>query len=155
MRDLSDPQPSTYESVAEKLKELGFEQLQLNIPVRKDVVKFAGMSVHRKGDVTVQLSSGKGKEAGLSVSHLSISAMDKNASLEETVRRVSDWLGSEPEYPTKSAQFAVIESEAGWMPIALSETRQWPNTLKGSLAHISVSDMGFGISITRIVTRTS
>lgn len=152
MRLLSDPAPSTYDSIATKLDEMGFEQLKLNIPVRKDIVKFTGTAAYKKGDVTVQLSSGEGREAGHSLSHISISAMDKNASLEETVRGVADWLGTEPEYPAKAAQFAIIESES-WTPIPLAETKHWPAKFKGALAHISVQDMGFGVSVTRIVQR--
>ena len=154
MRVLSDPQLSTYDLIAKKLNEIGFEPLKLNIPVRKDIVKFTGTTIYKKGDVTIYLSSGEGREAGHSLSHISISAMDKTASLEKTVSGVAHWLGAQPEYPAKAAQFAIIENE-NWTPIPLVETKHWPAEPKGALAHISVQDMGFGVSITRIVQRTT
>jgi hypothetical protein len=125
MRDLSDPRLSTYELLVDKLIELGFQQLNVNIPVLKDVAKFTGLSFHKKGNVTVQVSSGRGNEAGHAMSFISLNAMDKAAPLDETIKGVAQWLGADPEYPAKAGQFAVLETDTGWTPIPLAETKHW------------------------------
>jgi len=154
MQRLSEPRLFTYELLVGELDRLGFEQLKLNVPVRNDIVKFGANSVYKKDGVIVQLSTGTGSEAGHEMSHISLSISDKTASLADTIKDVARWLGAEPEYPARSAQFAVLENDAAWTPITLAETKRWPKKLDGALAHINVDDMGFGVLISRIVQRT-
>ncbi|MCP5411240.1 MAG: hypothetical protein H6924_03780 [Alphaproteobacteria bacterium] len=154
MRRLTEPHLSAYDLLDKELKSLGFEQLELPVPARRDTVKFGASSAHKKGDTVVQLSTGTGREAGHEMSHISLSVMDKTSSFPDTVKEVADWLGAEPEYLAKAAQFTVLENGSAWTPIALAETKQWPTKLNGTLAHINVMDMGFGVSISRIVQRT-
>jgi hypothetical protein len=154
-RRLSEPSIVNYSTIVAELEALGFEKLPVRIPVRKDAMKITDSAVYKKGDFTVQVNQSEGREGKQMFSSFALSVLSKGEPLANVVRDVSGWLGTEPEYPAKDAQFAVIESAASWTPISLSETRKWLEQPVGALAHISVSDMGFGISITRSVMKVN
>ena len=153
MRRLSDHRLSTGDLLMKELDLLGFERLQLKVPARRDVVKFAAPSIHKKDDVTVLVTQGVGQDAGRNYASLSVTVTDKSAPLAQAVADVSQWLGAEPEYPARGAQFAVLENGAERTPISLSETAEWHERPMGSLVHMNVDDMGSGVSIMRILTK--
>jgi hypothetical protein len=93
MRGLSEARLSSYDLVVQELEALGFERLQLKVPVRKDVVKFSGIAIYQKDGVVTQVSQGVGQEGGRQYSFFGLSLTDKAAVLFETVREVSRWLG--------------------------------------------------------------
>jgi hypothetical protein len=153
MRQLSDSRVATGDLLLRELDDLGFERLQPKIPSRKDVVKFSAPSIYRKGDVAVLVTQGVGQEAGRKYAMLSLTITDKSAALAQTVADVSQWLGAEPEYPARGAQFAVLENGTERTPITLAEAAAWRERPLGSLAHMTVDDMGSGVSIMRILTK--
>jgi hypothetical protein len=153
IRRLSEPRLATAELIRAELDGLGFEQLPIKVPARPGVVKFKENFAYKKDTAVVQVSAGTGREGGRHLSHLSISALDKAAQLSGAVSGVSAWLGADPEYPARAAQFTVVENGGSWVPISQNETQSWNQDPVGRLAHISVDDTGFGILITRIVTQ--
>jgi hypothetical protein len=155
IRQLSAPQFGTYEELVGELKRSGFESVPLNIPSRKGSVQFKNNAVFKKDDMVVQVSDSIGVEAGQRRAVYSISFMDKTADTQRVVEEISAWLGAEPNYPARDAQFQILESGAGWTPMSDAEALKWNSDPVGSLAHINVGSMGTGTLVMRIVERAA
>jgi hypothetical protein len=143
---------ASYEQLVSAVESEDFERISVPpLPPREAFENIASDSFRRNG-LLVLLQKNAATEFGKKWSVTSISVLDKAASLTEVVREVSEWLGADPEYPARSAQFFFVESDKGRTFMSMNESLSWHENPIGSLISLSIGDSP-AVSVLRMETR--
>jgi hypothetical protein len=152
IRRLSSPDLATYEQVVSAVEADGYERINLPALPGRDGIEFTTSDSFKGHGMIVLLQESTATECGRKWSGTSVSVIDKSAPYAKVVEEISAWLGADPEYPARAAQFFIVETAESRIPISLAESSAWYHNPIGGLAHITVGNE-MGVSVSRIVSR--
>jgi len=143
---------ASYERLVSTAESEGFARLSLSpLPHRNELESSVSDSFRQK-DTVLLLEKNTATEFGKKWSVTSVGVFDKTAAYPEVLREISEWLGTDPFYPAKSAQFFFVESDEGRQFMTLEETMPWHDDPAGTLVSLSISDSPT-VSILHMATR--
>jgi hypothetical protein len=118
-------------------------------------MKVVGQSIFKRDKTFVHITSSTARERDLNLKTVSLGITDNAARPEDVITEMAEVLGSEPEYPAASAQWAFLEHETGRTPILLNQASAWHESPTGFLVHVSVHGMRSSVTISFFRTEST